>query len=620
MILGFASTIIAVIALVITINLILNFKTNESNQTATLFTNMGSQVSEIDSGESVAELGVLRFGKFALFQLIDETSELELVSVNYDKKMEAISSARGRVGSGIVSAVNLLLGSELTLLDDRITVTNHGGSFTFEKKDQSTTIRIFSGSAKIRFLETDSDGIFEAVLIASEKVRIDDEMIADIFATKNETDRDKIWQKSVGNFEGSIEEEVQLASKLLEEIDPQKFNWFDSLREKLIFVSSSKSKLFEQEFLDKFSHSFNDSQELNNLLKKPEEREQVAAQKVLPFTRIFLSGGLSSSLKTKLKQLAATSTKLSKFAGIDDLSPATQLNRDLVFLLDDPTNISSLVAFLAKKENLSESDSETVALLFQLITKKSNLLATDWVVAWNIASEKIATTDPIAAVANQLALTQIFITDGRSALAAESLKKLVDIVSKNQSVFSNEALETIATEGNELKSRITFLMTLPGQVPFDKKIYNEWLFREQEKANADDGKVARPTSELSKFLDLAKNNDLENLLDKEKNNSIECPDLADNLENCAEYSCEFTHPFTSEKLERNIVGFEEKQCIFVEKMPGDGELRCEFDEATRKKVAEFYRVALGSDDLGASETENPLEEATINGTCIISGY
>jgi len=74
MILGFASTIIAVIALVITINLILNFKTNESNQTATLFTNMGSQVSEIDSGESVAELGVLRFGKFALFQLIDETS------------------------------------------------------------------------------------------------------------------------------------------------------------------------------------------------------------------------------------------------------------------------------------------------------------------------------------------------------------------------------------------------------------------------------------------------------------------------------------------------------------------------------------------------------------------
>ena len=349
-ILGVASGVIAIVALAISINLVLNSeKDDDDSKTKTLFTNISRQISEIESGESVAELGNLRFGEFALFQLTDDASQLELISVNYDKEMEVIDAAIGRVDAGIVSAINLLFGSTLTLLDDRVAVTSRGGSFTLERKDESTTVRVFSGSAKISFSDVDSGGIFEAALIAGEKVRVDDEVIANVFAVRDETERREIWRRSVGNFEGKINEEVQSTSKLLTKIDAEKFGWFDALREKLVFVPDLKSKLFEQKFLNEFSAIFTDPQKLEIFLTDPKEQEQIAARKVLPFTRVFLPSELPPNLKMKIKQLAASSTKLANFAGNDDLASATQLNRDLIFLLDDPKNDSALVAFLAKK-------------------------------------------------------------------------------------------------------------------------------------------------------------------------------------------------------------------------------------------------------------------------------
>jgi len=613
-ILGVASGVVAVIALAISINFVLCLEEDEIGSTVTFFTDANGKISEIESGESVAELGNLRFGKFALFQLTDDASRLELISTNYNEEAEMIVSARGRVDTGAVSAVNLLFGTELVLLDDRVAVINHGGSFIFEKQNESTIVRIFSGSAQITFSNPDNSELFEAVLVAGEKIEINDKMITNIFMSDNKVKRHEIWQNMVSTFSGNIKEESRLAGELLAEVSPQNFKWFDVLRKKLLFNSSLKSKFFKQEFLDDFVTSLNSPKKLDNLFGTSDENTQIAGRHIVPFARIFLAKDLSRSFKTKIKQLATTSSKIANFAGVDDISPATRLNRDLIFLLDDSENISSLAAFLAKKDLLVESDSETVALLFQLISKNSNLIAIDWVEAWNIANEKIASTDPAVAIAAQLALTQVFISDGRGMLAAESLKNLVEMVSRNQSIFSSTMLESIATDGNELKNRIIFSATLSGQDPFDEEIYNEWVSRKEKDALANDGKVSRPVPEFSKFLDMVDDNELENLLDKYRNGAesslLECAELAENLENCAEYDCEFIHPLSGETLSRTISGISDGKCVFAEQIPGGGELRCEFDEPTRKKVAEFF----GSDQSG----KNPLDAATTDGACVIS--
>lgn len=113
--------------------------------------------------------------------------------------------------------------------------------------------------------------------------------------------------------------------------------------------------------------------------------------------------------------------------------------------------------------------------------------------------------------------------------------------------------------------------------------------------------------------------------------------FAEALNSCTEYQDTFLHLLTLEDLEREISGMTDGKCHYHEEMPNDGEMNCEYTEEAMETVAQYYKDLAEADtystsisiDLGAitstytingEEVENPLQEATDNGMCVISGY
>ena len=92
-------------------------------------------------------------------------------------------------------------------------------------------------------------------------------------------------------------------------------------------------------------------------------------------------------------------------------------------------------------------------------------------------------------------------------------------------------------------------------------------------------------------------------------------------------------------MEREVIGMTGDKCKYVEQMPGDMEMVCEYTEDMRNAMADMYELldsgaSMGtssSTDMGAGETtttytidgkevENPLEEAINSGQCTIPTY
>lgn len=128
-------------------------------------------------------------------------------------------------------------------------------------------------------------------------------------------------------------------------------------------------------------------------------------------------------------------------------------------------------------------------------------------------------------------------------------------------------------------------------------------------------------------------------LDKLEEVVIECADFPDKLSACEKYECMFTHPFTGETLKKEIKGIIDGKCQYIEQMPNNGKMECNYSEASRKIAAQYYEDIYSAEsgktevitDLGTGETkttymldgkevENPLQEFLNNGTCIVSGY
>lgn len=115
--------------------------------------------------------------------------------------------------------------------------------------------------------------------------------------------------------------------------------------------------------------------------------------------------------------------------------------------------------------------------------------------------------------------------------------------------------------------------------------------------------------------------------------------FADKLSSCTKYKTTFKHPFTGETLEKEILGIVNGKCDYIEQMPNGGKMECKYSESERMAVAQYYKdvataesvgTSLNS-DLGSGKTkttytingkvvDNPLQEATNSGVCIISGY
>jgi len=115
--------------------------------------------------------------------------------------------------------------------------------------------------------------------------------------------------------------------------------------------------------------------------------------------------------------------------------------------------------------------------------------------------------------------------------------------------------------------------------------------------------------------------------------------FADKLSSCTKYKTTFKHPFTGEMLEKEILGIVNGKCNYIEQMPNGGEMECKYLESERMTVAQYYKDVASAESVGTSvnanlgsgeqktkytidgkEVENPLQEATNNGVCVISGY
>lgn len=116
-----------------------------------------------------------------------------------------------------------------------------------------------------------------------------------------------------------------------------------------------------------------------------------------------------------------------------------------------------------------------------------------------------------------------------------------------------------------------------------------------------------------------------------------CDAFPDNLDSCTRYKCEFLHIFTGEPMVKEIFGIVDGKCNYVEEMPNNGKMECNYSESMRKAVAQYYRDVAAAESVGTEiqvgeeetkttytidgiEVENPLQEAIDNGQCVISGY
>jgi hypothetical protein len=108
----------------------------------------------------------------------------------------------------------------------------------------------------------------------------------------------------------------------------------------------------------------------------------------------------------------------------------------------------------------------------------------------------------------------------------------------------------------------------------------------------------------------------------------DCQLFSNKIKNCESYECTFPHPFTGEKSSRKIIGSNNDKCLYVESMPNNGKMLCDFEKTNLKDISEFYKQALeelSEEDRQMSfSTENipqdPLSRSLENGTCCVLGY
>ena len=546
---------IAFTALAVTVNFLSKIPKEIVNSTDAVFiSNPEKQTGIVNPGGLISEKGSLQFGDLALFQLTNDETALEFVSANFDEKSEMITSARGRVNSGSVLAVNLLFGNELTLLDDRLAVTSRGGSFIFEKgasdesdlKISSTSVRVLSGSAKITFLDAANTEIFEGALIAGEEIKFTDKAIAEIFAEEDSIARVNSWKMKVETFSSKFKGEGDLVNKILEKLPRGKPNilviGFNFIKEKILLAPEAQKKFYIQQFAGVLGEiAAGNTEEIDKFLATSDAEKRTQLQKAValatPFTRLFISKSLLPSAKEKIINLAAVSAPLANFADIPELANTTNLNRNLIFIADDSENTNYAQNFLATARNeVKEADAETTKLLLTILQRDAAVINSDWLEAWAVVNHAriITDLDLAKAIMDQLSLAKFLVESRRAELAGSALKELVGLLSRGNVKFSKSSMEKIALEGNGLKNRILFLASLSKDMEFDEDIYHAWLekreqlktetkqveiveteeepspsetIEEIEKIYSDpltetSEKVTRPQSEFEKFINL----------------------------------------------------------------------------------------------------------------------
>jgi hypothetical protein len=118
--------------------------------------------------------------------------------------------------------------------------------------------------------------------------------------------------------------------------------------------------------------------------------------------------------------------------------------------------------------------------------------------------------------------------------------------------------------------------------------------------------------------------------------AADCSLLADKLETCEPYVCQFTYPITGEKLLQGIDGLEDGLCVYHQDLPDNGSEDCIMDESHRIAIAQFVRETATADQsttvemtdtqttttytVNGQQVTNPWQTAFDDGSCVISGY
>jgi hypothetical protein len=118
-----------------------------------------------------------------------------------------------------------------------------------------------------------------------------------------------------------------------------------------------------------------------------------------------------------------------------------------------------------------------------------------------------------------------------------------------------------------------------------------------------------------------------------------CNAFPDKLSACVKYKCQFVHSLTRKTMLKEIAGIVNSKCKYVEQMPNNGKMECNYTESQRKAAAQYYRdlaaakttgteivIDLGSEEqkttytIDGKEVENPMQAFTDNKICVVSGY
>lgn len=148
--------------------------------------------------------------------------------------------------------------------------------------------------------------------------------------------------------------------------------------------------------------------------------------------------------------------------------------------------------------------------------------------------------------------------------------------------------------------------------------------------------VAQPTDEEGDREDEQQN--LSELWEDQKEDYLL---LAEKLENCTPYKDSFVHPFNGETMQREITGLTSGKCHYTEEMPNNGLMECNYLESERMVVSQYYEDIASAESISTNisidfdpedtkientytingkTVSNPLQEALISETCVISGY
>lgn len=110
--------------------------------------------------------------------------------------------------------------------------------------------------------------------------------------------------------------------------------------------------------------------------------------------------------------------------------------------------------------------------------------------------------------------------------------------------------------------------------------------------------------------------------------ALNCDLLPLKLDECLSYKCTFVHSFTEETMTKEIFGIVNNTCHYVEQMPYNGLMTCDYTLDTRKVIAQYYKDIASSKNseitssytIGGKTVSNPIQEALVTGQCVVLGY